>query len=35
LHAKLIKLAKKENVSTNFLAASLIAEGIGRKELIE
>jgi antitoxin HicB len=32
LHAKLIKLAKKENVSMNFLAASLIAEGIGKKE---
>lgn len=32
LHAKLIKLAKKENVSMNLLAASLIAEGIGRKE---
>jgi len=32
LHAKLIKLAKKENVSMNFLAASLRAEGIGRKE---
>jgi len=32
LHAKLIKLAQKENVSMNLLAASLIAEGIGRKE---
>lgn len=32
LHAKLIKLARKENVSMNFLAASLIAEGIGRIE---